>query len=378
MEKYRKFLYNNGQRELIVIFSGLAILFFLPLVGFSHADQDLRTINLKLEKLPFTPTEYYLADIIDQRIDKTKVGMLLLPDLAGPQAVDLKGGGKASLSAYMLHSMPRDNSLRPIQVTIHQSDIIEKRGATGIIEGDIKLNLSFDFINGDEPIHLVNYRGGVSYRRSASQPGLVEPALRKSLGAAMQYFHDWIEKEAGENVLLTRGVNISIVDVVNNPDSDTVFHAKDRPLVFDDFRARPRPGSRFAASIFASFSFDVESEIVAGILDVKIRSKVFMLKDQSWARSESNNEYTLNHEQRHFDIAKIVMEKLKVTILNLEIYPDEWDSVINYYYLEAFREMNQLQDRYDKETRHGLDRGAQDRWNRMLDQALSTGVLALN
>jgi len=64
---------------------------------------------------------------------------------------------------------------------------------------------------------------------------------------------------------------------------------------------------------------------------------------------------------------------LKNKLLNLEIYPDEYDSVINYYYLEAFREMNRLQDLYDKETRHGMDRGAQDRWNRKLDQALLSG-----
>lgn len=343
----------------------------MPLIGYSF--QDPRQILLRNEKLSFTPNEFYIAEVLDERVDQSKIGMLLLPQFSGPQAVDLRGGGKASISSFILNSIKQDKSLRPIQVRIKESTISEKRGSTGIVEGSVKLHLSFHFLGEEDPVHLVDYNGGVSYRRSASQAELVEPAFRRSLGVALRYFHDWIETEAADNVLLARGINITIIDRNDNPDADTVFYTSNRPLIFEDFRARPTPGSRFAASIFTSFSFDVESEIVGGILEVKIFSKVFMLKDQSWTRGESKNEYTLNHEQRHFDITQIVVEKLKNKILNLEIYPDEYDSVINYYYLEAFREMNQLQDLYDKETRHGMDRGAQDRWNRKLDQALLTG-----
>ena len=350
--------------------------FLFPKLGYSF--QDPKLISLRNEKLSFAPTEYYLSEVVDERLDQSKIGMLLLPQFSGPQAVDLRGGGKASISSFIFNSLKQDKNLRPIQVKIKESAITEKRGASGIVEGAVKLHLSFHFLGEEDPVHLVDYKGGVSYRRSASQPELVEPALRRSLGAALKYFHDWIEIEAVDNVMLARGINITIVDQHDNPDVDTVFYSSIRPLEFEDFRARPRPGSRYSASIFSSFSFDVESEIVNSILEVKIISKVFMLKDQSWVRGESISEYTLNHEQRHFDITQIVAERLKDKIKNLEIYPDEYDSVINYYYLEAFREMNQLQDLYDKETRHGMDRDAQERWNRKLDLALQTGDFAFN
>jgi hypothetical protein len=32
--------------------------------------------------------------------------------------------------------------------------------------------------------------------------------------------------------------------------------------------------------------------------------------------------------------------------------------------------MNRLQEQYDGETRHGLDREAQERWNRRIDEEL--------
>lgn len=351
-----------------------ALLFLLPFTGFSFQDPIL----LRNEKLSFTPTEFYFAEVLDERLDQSKIGMLLLPQSSGLQPVDLKGGGKASISSFIFNSLKQDKSLRPIQVRIKESAITEKRGATGIVEGAVKIHFSFYYLGDEDPVHLVDYNGGVSYKRSASQSGLVEPALRRSLVTAIKYFHDWIEIEAPDNVMLARGINITIIDRNDNPDQDTVFYSANRPLIYEDFRARARPGGRFAASIFSSFSFDVESEIVRGILEVKIISKVFMLKDQSWVRGESKNEYTLNHEQRHFDITQIVTERLKKKIQSLEIYPDEYDSVINYYYLEAFREMNQLQDLYDKETRHGIDRAAQERWNRKLDLALQTGDFAFN
>jgi len=342
--------------------------------SFQHPVQ----IILRNEKLPFTPKEFYFAEVLDERRDKSKVGLLLLPETAGLQTVDLRGGGSAAISSFIYHSVPQNKRYRPIQIKIHETAITEKRGSTGIVEGNIQLHFSFHFLGEEAPLHLVDYRGGVSYKRSARQSELVESALRRSLGAALRYFHDWIEVEAVDNVKLARGINLTFFDVNNNPDADTVFYSPERHLVFEDFRARPTPGSRYAASIFTSFSLEVASEIIDGILEVNIISKAYMLKDQSWARGESKNEWTLNHEQRHFDITLIVMERLKHTLLHLEIYPDEYDSVINYYYLEAFREMNQLQDRYDRETRHGMDKGAQERWNKKLDHALKTGILSLN
>ena len=377
MANISNFKSTHARLKAIIAFSFYCAFFLLwPAMGFSY--QQPNQIILKNEKLPFTPTEFHFAEVVDERRDKSKVGSLLLPETSGLQPVDLKGGGSSAISTFIYNSVPQNKLYRPVQVKILETAITENRGSTGIVEGNIQLHLSFFFLGEEDPVHLVDYRGGVSYKRSARQSELVEPALRRSLGAALKYFHDWIEIEAVDNVKLARGINLTFINKHNNPDTDTVFYSTERPLVFEDFRARPKPGSRFAASIFTSFSFDVASEIRAGILEVEISTKAYMLKDQSWVRGESKNEWTLNHEQRHFDITMIVMERLRNTLLNLEIYPDEYDSVINYYYLEAFREMNRLQDRYDRETRHGMDRGAQERWNKKLDQALQTGELVLN
>src|SRR5690606_11585141 len=54
-------------------------------------------IALQPGPLPFTPKEFYIADVIDEREDRTAVGRLLLPRSSATQPVvtypiDLKGG----------------------------------------------------------------------------------------------------------------------------------------------------------------------------------------------------------------------------------------------------------------------------------------------
>ncbi|WP_164674942.1 hypothetical protein [Anditalea andensis] len=364
---------NFARFQLGFFIWSCAFLITIPLS--TYGNQGVREISLRNEKLLFTPTEFYFSEVLDAREEQSNIGRLLLPEFTAPQPVDLKGGGKLSISAFIFESVKQDQKLRPIQIHINEFSLSEKRGTTGLVEGNVKLHLSFYYLGEEDPVYLIDYNGGVSYRRSASRYDLVEPALTKSLTAALHYFQDWIQVEVKDNVKLARGIKVNFLDHNNFYDLDTVFYTADRPLVFDDFRAKPTPSSRFAASIFSSFSFDVKGELVGDTLEVNIIPKVYMLRDQSWARSTALNDYTLNHEQRHFDITQIIAKKLINDISNLAIFPDEYDSVINFYYLEAFREMNKLQDLYDKETRHGIDQSAQIRWNKIIDKGLQTGVL---
>jgi hypothetical protein len=97
--------------------------------------------------------------------------------------------------------------------------------------------------------------------------------------------------------------------------------------------------------------------------------KTYMLKSSSWVRS-GNNSYGLNHEQRHFDIAKIIIEQLKNTLAKLELEPHNYDRKISFHYLEAFREMNRMQEDYDGQTANGSNAPAQERWNKKIDGLL--------
>lgn len=345
---------------------------FLPLTGLAEETGNIKSIVLQSQKLPFTPDEFYIAAVLDEREEKGAVAWLL-PVVSGAEspelkAVDIEGGGLAGIQTFIDKSMAADKKLRPLLIRLQECRVTEEAGEKGVVEGRVELVLAFDLQKGDERIPLSTYKGGVRYKRSVGHYGVVEPALRKSLVSALTYINSWMEREASQNVKLAKGVKLKFSDYVPET-ADTVFYDPARPLVWDDFKATPR-ANRFAAEIFPSFSYKGNSKMEDGYILMDLQLKVYALKHASWVRKGSKDTYGLNHEQRHFDLVKLVAERFKQKVLSLPLQTDDYDGVIGYQYLEFFREMNRLQEAYESETAHGMNKAAQARWNKWIDEEL--------
>src|SRR5471030_2087051 len=112
--------------------------------------------------------------------------------------------------------------------------------------------------------------------------------------------------------------------------------------------------------------------VTKGVININITLKVDLPKSDCWIRGDSHDDYVLNHEQRHFDIEKLVAEHFKQKIEAMHLPVDNFDGPINVEYLETLREANRLQKQYDSETRHGSDRATQVRWDEKIDRELKT------
>ena len=51
--------------------------------------------------------------------------------------------------------------------------------------------------------------------------------------------------------------------------------------------------------------------------------------------------------------------------------PELFEAKLNTIYMDSYREMNRLQELYDGQTRHGLNKEIQARWNQIITQALA-------
>ena len=99
-----------------------------------------------------------------------------------------------------------------------------------------------------------------------------------------------------------------------------------------------------------------------------------MVPSQSWVKSGSMNASALQHEQLHFDITKVVMDRLLDKLKKIEANTmDDLSSIIQYEYLQSFREMNKLQQEYDEESRHNLDKAGQMKWENKVQNWLKEG-----
>jgi hypothetical protein len=346
---------------------------FLSLSGLAEETGNIKSIVLQSQKLPFTPDEFYIAAVIDEREDKGPVAWLLplatAAESTAPKAVDIEGGGLAGIQTFINRSLPADKKLRPLVLRLQECRIAEEAGEGNVVEGRVTLALAFDMQKGDERISLGTYRGGARYKRSAGHYGVVEPALRRSLITALTYVNDWMEQEAPTNFKLAKGVKVEFIDYEVET-ADTVFYSSHRSLVWEDFKARPR-ANRFAAEVFPTFSYKGDSRVEDGYIHLQLQLKVFVLKHSSWVKEGSKDAYGLNHEQRHFDLVKLVAERFRQKVLSMPLDPEDYDGRIGYQYLVFFREMNRLQEAYDGETAHGMNKVAQERWNKKIKADLS-------
>jgi hypothetical protein len=81
----------------------------------------------------------------------------------------------------------------------------------------------------------------------------------------------------------------------------------------------------------------------------------------------------LDHEQLHFDIAEVVVRKIRARLAGFKnacAEPGGTDP-IQQMVVEADRELQEEQQRYDRETSHGVNARAQDQWKRRIRALLN-------
>ncbi|TXK47961.1 hypothetical protein FVR03_08640 [Pontibacter qinzhouensis] len=356
--------------------AGIVVLtFILMSAGSQTSAVTVEPLVLRPERLPFTPEEFYIADIVDERKDRKAVAYLfpaspVLQVGATVQPVNLQGGELPALKEFVKQSLPRNPKLRPVVIRLQECMVRETTGEKGSINGRVVVRLAFDLQRESGNVRLVEYTGGAKYVRSASQRGMVEPTLRQSLAGGLQYLNTWMNNEAGRHEKLAKGIKINFIEQGNKRVDDTVHYHPSRPLTWNDFTGQPKKTSHYGASVFPGFSYHGDSEVKNGIIHLHVTLNVFMVQSSSWVKPVARDNYALNHEQRHFDIAKLVAEKFKKRIDPDNLTIEDYNSQIQYQYLEAYREMNRMQELYDSETRHSLDSVAQERWNKKIDADL--------
>jgi hypothetical protein len=257
-----------------------------------------------------------------------------------------------------------------VVIRLKEMKVTEKPGEGGRVSGEIAVVMGFELKRDGETVPLLQYKGGGRYERPASRNDVVEPALRKSLGDALAYLNTWMDKEANSNPKLAKGIKVTFTDYNGRSNQDTVFYNPAKPLRWEDFQATPTKASRFSATVFPSFAYEGESNVINGIIHLNLNMKVYVLTESSWVKPDARDAYGLNHEQRHFDIVKLVAERFKQKIKPNDLSVEDYNSIIQYHFIESYREMNQLQDQYDAETRHGVDKIAQELWNQRLEKEL--------
>jgi len=150
---------------------------------------------------------------------------------------------------------------------------------------------------------------------------------------------------------------------------DIVVWAKERKLTWNDFQGTiPYRGFGTAVSSCSIYTiYNLRNDYT-----LKIGSYSYLRKSKSWKREEAvSNDYGLNHEQRHFDIAEIHSRIFKKKLVNYNyksinesnVYFDKLLKKVDYF-------LERMNEQYDYETNHSQIRSAQLRWDKKIDSML--------
>lgn len=369
-----------GKLTSVKINNGLLVTILLATIacvsmGFIavQKQQDAELV-LHNNQLKTKPAGFYLTEIIDQRTVKNHIGNVVLADnhIAKTTVVPaVIRNGMSAVTTFFKSNAPEHAGYRPYLLHIKTLLLSESALADGRVNGNVELSVSFDLKTGEElSVHLSDYNTTLRYTRTTAQQGVAETMLNQVLENTISYINNWTAAHADTNPVLARQVKLTFTDYTETPETDTIYYSAQRPLTWADFKDKPRSG-KYAAEVFPGLGYTEETSVNKGIIFIRIAMKAYVPKSGCWVKPGNQDEYTLNHEQRHFDIVKIISERFKHNLLQQKLSVQNYDGDINVAYFDALHDMDVMQKQYDAETLHGINVSAQQKWNKYIDEQLT-------
>ena len=151
--------------------------------------------------------------------------------------------------------------------------------------------------------------------------------------------------------------------------TDTLIYDSNRKLTWGDFQGKPRPSDRSkGAQITVTINLKVK-KVSFWTGKAKYDAYAMAFTDKSWVKNEYKDDYTLAHEQLHFDIAHIYAETLELELNNLKTSSGQKVQVADAL-RKSTKSMTEYQALYDRETRGGNNVARQKEWAKKIEEDL--------
>ncbi len=153
--------------------------------------------------------------------------------------------------------------------------------------------------------------------------------------------------------------------------SQQLFWKEDKKLTWDDFQSpvNRKNNPDVVAYTHCGWEYTVVKSTNPKS-PVKIEIQTIFNIDKSWKDVKRINDYVLNHEQKHFDIAEVFSRKLRKEVAEKIKTSGDYDRNFKGIYSRIMSEYRNFQMSYDKETNHGNDKEKQAEYNARISQDL--------
>ena len=356
--------YKRNTHFLIILF---LFVYNTPLLFAQSPD---KWISLKYESVKHKPYNFYFLKVIDERKNSDKIGKIFGENQI-EKNLNLSGGTVKSLQNYFSKSFIKDSSNYPINFKILELSIDENQ-VNSKITGKCKIKVAYSFQRDTSEIELTDFQTIITFNRTRGDYNNYETLLSKVIEKSVMYFDEWMKENYDKNQKLIKSLKLVVFSdyQMQNPEKgDTIFWSPTRKMTWADFTGTMPKYTKYSAQIFTNFEYFAPLKLEKGVLIIDLQMKVYMLKSGSWTSSTSLSEYSIAHEQVHFDLTKIVVERFKQKAYRI-LTVDNYDSELQLLFIEMYREMNRLQKEYDDESNHSVNALGQQKWHQFVDKEL--------
>lgn len=149
---------------------------------------------------------------------------------------------------------------------------------------------------------------------------------------------------------------------------DSVVYTPGKKVNWGHFTGAVPANAPAAANSAVGFMYKAGVATNSNGATISIRIAAYFIPRQSWVQPKNKSGYILEHEQRHFDMARYGAELFRKKILASRFTVNNISKSINNAYQEAWNEYLNLQELYDKETEHSINEVKQAEWNKKMDE----------
>jgi hypothetical protein len=147
-------------------------------------------------------------------------------------------------------------------------------------------------------------------------------------------------------------------------DEELIHWSENKKLTWNDYmgKADSRSGAAASTATYLGIDYNFSSRG----LTYKITCS--FSKTKSWGLHK--NDYILTHEQAHFDIAEIFARRLNKKMIAYKFNPNTYQSDLKSIYESIVVEKEAMQNTYDEETNHSINKSKQAEWLLVINKIL--------
>ena len=138
-------------------------------------------------------------------------------------------------------------------------------------------------------------------------------------------------------------------------------------LVWADFRQAPDSTNPFDAHTFWNIAYSCQ--YINNVLSIDMHCTFD--RTQSMVKKGKKTDYLLSHEQGHFDIAEIFRRRFCKILQDTILYSKNLQTTIQGIFDRIFKETDNMQNLYDKETNHSKIVLKQEEWKKKIASDLN-------